>query len=317
MKSKIKKDSSVASTILVVVICVVLSIYTISVFLPFLWGLMTSFKSNMDFLTKGNVLGFPNKQYSSDEMFKFQNYVVIFSKFELKVSANYISGTGKISYEKTVGFFGFLLNTLLYAGGGCIISTIVPCVVAYMCAKYKYKFSKIVYAVALLIMSIPIVGAYPSELKLLRQLNLYDSFIGNYIQKFNFTGMYFFVFYAFFETLPDSYYEAAEIDGASQWSIMVSIILPLAGKIISTVLLINFITYWDDYQTPLLYMPTKPTIAYAIFKLVREGGSSKGIIGNVPIQFAACMFLALPIFVIFIVLKDKLMGNISMGGLKG
>ena len=315
MKTNKKQDTSLLNKGLIILVGVVLSVYTISILLPFAWALMTSLKSRMDFLTFENVLNLPNLEWSSDEVFKLKNYVQIFTNFEIKVSANYISGTGKVSYSTTCGLPMLLFNTLVYAGGGCIISTLVPCVVAYMCAKYPYKCSKIVYAVAVLIMSIPIVGAYPSELRLLRQLSLYDNFFGNYLQKFNFTGMYFFVFYAFFETLSDSYCEAAEIDGASQLNTLVQIILPLAGKIISTVLLINFITYWDDYQTPLLYLPTKPTIAYGVFQLIRDSSSSKGF-DHVPIKIAGCMVLALPILIIFIALKEKLMGNISMGGLK-
>ena len=315
MKQTKKQDSSVLNKVAVAVVCAVLAVYTLSVVLPFAWALMTSLKSRMDFLTWENVLGLPSLEWSSDEMFKLKNYTQILTNFEIKVSANYISGSGKVSYSETYGLPMLVVHTLIYAGGGCIISTLVPCVVAYMCAKYPYKLSKIVYAVAVLIMSIPIVGAYPSELRLLRQLNLYDSFLGNFIQKFNFTGMYFFVFYAFFETLPNSYSEAAEIDGASQWNTLVRISLPLAGKIISTVLLINFITYWDDYQTPLLYLPTKPTIAYGVFQLIRDSSSSKGF-DHVPIKIAGCMILAMPILIIFIALKEKLMGNISMGGLK-
>ena len=315
MKRIRRQDSSVLNKVVIVFVCSVLAVYTLSVVLPFVWALITSLKSRMDFLTWENVLGLPSVEWSRDEIFKLKNYTKIFTNFEIKVSANYISGSGKVSYSSTYGLPMLLLNTLIYAGGGCVIATIVPCVVAYMCAKYHYKFSKIVYAVAVLIMSIPIIGAYPSELRLLRQLNLFDSFLGNFIQKFNFTGMYFFVFYAFFETLPDSYSEAAEIDGASQWTVMVRVILPLAGKIISTVMLINFITFWDDYQTPLLYLPTKPTIAYGIFQLIRDSSSSKGF-DFVPVKIAGCMILALPVLIIFIALKDKLMGNISMGGLK-
>lgn len=310
-----KRDSSVLNKVLIVAICCVLALYTLSVLIPFGWGLMTSLKSRMDFLTFKNVLGLPNTEWSAAELFQLKNYTQILTNFKLPVSVNYLGPMGKVAYSATYGFPMLLLFTLIYAGGGCLISSFVPCVMAYMCVKYPYKLSKMIYVVALLIMSIPIVGAYPSEIQLLRQLGLYDTFWGNYIQKFNFTGMYFFVFCAFFETLPNAYSEAAEIDGASQANILVRIIIPLAWKIITTVMLITFITYWDDYQTPLLYLPTKPTIAYGIFKLTRDSSASAGF-DHVPIKIAGCMILALPIVVIFIVLKDKLMGNISMGGLK-
>ena len=316
-KTNIKRDSSKITTIFLVIVCVILAVYTVSVIIPLAWGFITSLKSDLDFSTLENKLGFPNvdKRVSFYECFTLLNYRKIIANFTVDVSTSYITVAGVVSKSDTCGFGELLLYTFLYAGGGCVISTFVPLVVAYLVAKYNYKFSKFIYGLALLIMIIPIIGATPSELTLLRRLGLYDSILGNYVQKFNFTGMYFLVFVAFFETLPNSYAEAAEIDGANQMDILVRIIIPLAGKMVTTVMLLTFITYWDDYQTPLMYLPTHPTIAYGIYKITRETGQSKGF-HFVPIQIAGCMLLAIPILVIFLCLREKLMGNISMGGLK-
>ena len=104
------------------------------------------------------------------------------------------------------------------------------------------------------------------------------------------------------------------MDGASQLRIMTSIILPLSVKIISTVWLILFVQLWNDYQTPMLYLPTLPTLAYGVYYVTEIDHS--GDLTQTPIKVAGCMLLALPILVIFIFLKDKLMGNVSMGGVK-
>ena len=88
----------------------------------------------------------------------------------------------------------------------------------------------------------------------------------------------------------------------------------MAGKIAGTIMLIQFISHWNDYNVPLLYLPTKPTLAYGVFHMVII--NSSGPLSKVPIKVAGCMVLAIPILIIFIILKDKLMGNISLGGLK-
>ena len=62
-----------------------------------------------------------------------------------------------------------------------------------------------------------------------------------------------------------AYTEAACIDGAGNLSVLLRIILPLSRNTFFTVMLINFITFWNDYQTPLIYMPSKPTVAYGMF----------------------------------------------------
>lgn len=134
-------------------------------------------------------------------------------------------------------------------------------------------------------------------------------------QKSVFGGMYFLVFYAFFETMPDTYSEAAEIDGANYYTILLRIILPLAGKMIATVFLIVFVNYWNDYQTALVHMPTHPTLAYGVYRIAHE--VSSGDLANIPTRISVCMMLAVPILIVFVIFKDKIMGNISIGGIKG
>ena len=123
------------------------------------------------------------------------------------------------------------------------------------------------------------------------------------------------MFYAFFESLSDAYIEAAEIDGASQLRIFLYIIVPLGIKMIGSVALIHGVQFWNDYQAPLLYTPTLPTISYGVYYLVNVGGNAE--LKTVPGTITCCMLLALPLLVVFIALRNKLMGNMSMGGIKG
>jgi ABC-type glycerol-3-phosphate transport system permease component len=175
-----------------------------------------------------------------------------------------------------------------------------------------------VYNISLLVLIVPIIGAYPAELTFLRTIGIYDTIWGSWIQSFSFVGTYYFVFVAFYKGLSTTYDEAAELDGASQLRILISIVLPLSAKMISTVWLIQFITLWNDYNTPMMYLPTIPTISYAIYSIAYGGGSGAANreLGNVHAQVAACMMLATPILIIFIILKDKIMGSVTMGGLK-
>ena len=206
-----------------------------------------------------------------------------------------------------------ILYTILYSVGGAFISTIVPCVVAYAVSKFNYKFNAIIKGIVIVTMILPIVGSAPAEIDLLRKLHLYDSIVGNWIQKFHFLGMYFLVFLSAFKTIPKEYYEAAEIDGANEFKIMTRIVFPLVKTVFTTIMLIKFVEYWNDYQTPLLYLPTHPTLAYGVYSL-----SVTNINGmnNVPMRMAGCVILLVPILIIFISFRKKIMGNISLGGIK-
>lgn len=309
---------------IIIVIMVLLAIYALSMLVVLAWGLMISFKNYpMDINGLNNpvpdFLSFPSLQFSRGEMFNFWNYQRVFENvtaFKHKVS--YYSA-GVLQTPSVMGnYLTYIYNTILYTGVGTLILSVVPAIGAYMCAKYKCMFSKIQTTVYLLFMMIPIVGSYPAELTFLRNTGMYNTFWGNWIQKLHFSGMYFFVYLAFYEGLSDAYAEAAEIDGASQWNILIHIVLPLSAKMIGSVALIQFITLWNDYQTPQLYLPTHPTLAYATFLFTQPAMTSGGRYnGNVSVEIAACMLLALPILIIYIAFNKKVLGDISMGGIKG
>lgn len=286
---------------LYVVIGAVLLLYTISILLPVVWGVITSLKDQTDF--GKNVLGLPA---GWPWEWHWDNYVKVFNGFYEQVT---IPGVGRTR----VYFSDMLKYTLLYAGGGAVIQTMVPCIVAYLTARFRYKFSSFINALVIVLMVVPIVGSAPSEMQILRTLGLYDNFWGNYIQKFNFLGMYYLVFYAAFRNVPNDFFEAAYVDGASEMRVMISIALPLVRNVIGTVLLIKFIDFWNDYQTPLLYLPSYPTLARGIFRLSQN---SQGDFATTPFRMAGCMFLAVPILILFLIFKEKLMGNLSMGGIK-
>jgi ABC-type glycerol-3-phosphate transport system permease component len=170
----------------------------------------------------------------------------------------------------------------------------------------------------LVVMAIPIVGSSPAMVSLLRDLGIHDTIFAMVALNFNFTGIYFFVFHAYLTGISDTYVEAAEIDGASQLGVFIKIIFPLCLKTFFTVFLLQFIQTWNDYQTPLLYYPNHPTLAYAVFRMTNNtGGADKGMeYQGVPQRVAGCMVLAIPIFAIFVAFNKLLMGNLTMGGLK-
>ena len=282
------------------VIFVFLMSYTLIMGLLLAWGVSTSLKHLLDF--RNNTVGLPNMEYG----LAWENFTIVFSKFETIV----MSG----GQQKYIDFWGMLTNTVLYAGVGALISSIVPCLVAYVCVKTDFKFNGVIYGIVIVSMVLPIVGSAPSEMKILKDLGLYNTMYGNWIQKFHFLGMYFLVYYAAFKSFPNTFLDAAYIDGAGEWRTLLHVTLPLVRNTFLTIMLIRFIDYWNDYQTPLLYIPSYPTLAVGLYNL---GNSTVGEMSWVPRKVAACIILLLPIMTLFITFRDKLMGSLTMGGIKG
>ena len=263
---------------------------------------MTSFKDAYEFDVMGNINGLPKVFY--------WNYGIIAKIFSVKVQTP--QGDVEIQLPTLITY------TLLYAVGCGFTSVLVPFITAYLCANFPYRISKILHAIVIATMVIPIVGNQPSQLQFARFFGLYDSIFGLWILAGNFLGMGFLIFYAAFRNLPTSYSEAAKLDGASNMAVLLRINLPLIKNLFLTYFLMNFITRWNDYSTPLLFMPHYPTFAVGIYKVINESAYSNQILaGSIPLQISAAIILLVPIVIIFIACSKRMLGNLTIGGLKG
>ena len=263
-----KPKSSKIDICFYVLLAILISLFALFLLFLLLWGLMTSLKSKNDFEQNG-AIAFPfvdwgnweNPLASNYQLFHLKNYGIIFKNLIfMQLNASWYVGDTLIMHsQENIGFLSMLMNTLVYAGVGGLICSVVPAITAYITSKYKYKICTVINVVFTLMLSIPIVGALPSELTWLRQLGLFDSLWGNFLRFFSGAGMYYFVYYAFFSSLSNTYREAAEIDGANDFTVMFRIYFPMAIKTIGTVFLIQFIALWNDWQATMLYLPTHPT----------------------------------------------------------
>lgn len=273
-----------------------LLIYTVCLFLPLLWAVITAFKTQSEF--RLNIIGLP-KNWT-------WNFTTISEEFYIKVS------TPDGSRNVFVG--ELLLNSVLYSVGCSFFGTLVPCVTAYLCARYKYKFSKTIYSVVIVVMALPIVGNLPAEISMATSLGIFDQIWGLWLMKAHFLGMYFLVFFNLFRSLPKAYTEAAIIDGAGNWMIMLRVIMPLAKNTFLTVMLINFIMYWNDYQTPLIYLPSYPTLALGMYRMSYTAINE---LATIPMRMTAAVFMLIPTLILFAFFHKRLLGNLTMGGIKG
>lgn len=281
---------------LTVVLLIVLILYALTLIGLLFWAVITSFKSQAEF--RINILGFPDKWV--------WNYGEVFRSFQVSVMAE--DGTRYVSMG------GMILNSVIYSFGCAIASTITPCITAYLCAKFPFRFSKVVYFIVIVTMALPIVGSLPSEMLVARTFGVYDRIWLLWIMKANFLGIYFLVFHAEFKSIPKEYTEAAKIDGAGNFTILFRIMLPLVRNTIFVIMLIKFIEFWNDYQTPLVFLPSYPTLAYGVFTLAT---TSVNKMSTVPMRMASAVMMLIPILVVFSIFQKKIMSNVSVGGIKG
>lgn len=280
-----------------VVLLIILIVYSLILIFPLLWGVWTSFKGNLNY--SDDKLWLPTK-------WVFDNYTNAWKYFYIPIVRE--TTQEKVYLEK------MLLNTVLYSLGSAFFSTFVPFLVAYLTAMFDYKFSRFINKLVLVLMIVPVVGSLPSQIQMTQNLGIYDQMWGVWILAANFLGMYYLVFYANFKSIPKDFAEAASVDGASNTRIMFRIIMPMMINSFLAVFLIKFIFYWNEYQTAIVFIPSYPTISSGLLSFE---SSSINEIAGVPSKMAGCMMLCAPIIVLFIIFKNKLMGNVSVGGVKG
>ena len=304
---KIKEKTS----ILGIVLGIVLGLYVISMILPLLWTVLTTLKSiaeyefmempNSDRL--GNILWWPKE-------ITFKNYATAYKYFYIDVD---VMVNGKPAIAR-FNIFQQFINSILFSVGSALAFTITSMVMGYATARFKYKFSEFIYAFVLVTLALPIVGSMPSEIATSQALGFFDTFWGIWIMRSTFLNTYFLIFYAQFKMIPHDYTEAAKIDGATPLAVMVQIIMPLAAGTTSAVFVLNFIALWNDFQIPMVYLPSHPVAAYGMYQFQNTAIVE---IAHTPTRLAGISLMTFPIIVFYAIFNKKLNVNLSVGGIKG
>lgn len=278
-----------------VVLYMIVTIYCLSMIYVLLFGFVNSLKDATDY-EWNNPFGLPSKEFG----WHFDNYAKVLNDFKV-----FTLGGNEVYLMQM--FF----NSLFYAVLMSLFCMATQIITAYAIAKYDFRGKSVLYGVAVVVMLLPIIGSLASEVQMAEAFNFRNNLIGVCIMKCKYPGLYFLVFYATFKGLSWTYAEAAQIDGAGHFRVFIEIMLPLIKSTVFAVFILLFIEYWNDYYTPMVFLPESPTMSYGLFLFQTDNKAST------PVQLASCLMACLPILVVFVAFKDKIMSNVTMGGIKG
>lgn len=265
------------------------------------WGLLKSLQNDVSAtLNAANPLSMPKLTEMT-----LENYIKVFDVIKYDLPA--AQGGGTIYLET------MFLNSVLYSVLAAAGATFVPCLVGYLVATYKCWFNKVVSFLIYFNMIFHFYGAEPSKVLIMNQLGLMDSWLGIFVMKASLFGGGYLFFWGTFRSLSREYSEAAKIDGATNFQLMIQVAFPLVKTIIMIQFINAFITNWNDYQTPLLYMKNNVTASYGLFLF---SNANQGNLDQLVYKLAGFMLVLLPTFAIFMVMKDYLLGNMTEGGVK-
>jgi multiple sugar transport system permease protein len=207
-----------------------------------------------------------------------------------------------------------IANSVFIAVTGTITTMLLAILGAYFFARYRMPFSSLLWGAFMLLMLLPGVANIVPLFTLLKDLNLLNTLWALIIvgvaggQVFNI-----FVLRNFIEDLPKDLFEAAEMDGASHFQQILTVVIPLSMPIIGTLSILCFLGKWNDYLLPLIVLrdsalfPIGVKLIYLDGEYVKQWG---------PIM-AAYFIASLPLIVIFLFCMRLFVRGLSAGAVKG
>lgn len=222
---------------------------------------------------------------------------------------NFVKAFDNMHYN-SIGFVEMLWNSVWITVVQTTLSVFMPSMTGYVMSKYRFYGRNFIYSAVIFSMVIPIAGNTAAGLQLHNALGTWDTPIFAVLSSLGGFGTTFIVYYGFFKSVSWAYAEAVQIDGGGPFTIFFKVMLPQAVPIMLTYAITNSINYWNAYEQILLYMPSYPNISAGLLML-RSGYD------GTPYYYAALVIAMIPTITIFSIFSNKIMGSISIGGLKG
>ena len=253
-------------------------------FLPFLWMVMTALKS------RGELNLFPPTLWPIN--WTPSNFLRIW---------------------EVQNFGQFLINSTVYAVGAVIGTVLSSTLVAYGFARLKFWGREFWFIVLLGTLMLPSQVLLIPQYILFRDLGWLDSLKPLVVPTFFGNPFYIFLIRQFLRGLPLSLDEAALLDGANHWQIFTRIMLPLAKPIVVTVAAFSFVTHWNDYLGPLIYLREPSRMTASVGLLLFRGDPET--IGSW--VMAAAVITVIPVVLVFIWTQRYYVQSVATSGGKG
>jgi len=215
----------------------------------------------------------------------------------------------------SINFAQYMLNSIAACTLITVFQVTFSSMAAYAFALLNWKGRDKVFAIFLIALMVPGIFTLLPNFVLVKDLGLLNTILGIALPTMLMTPFAIFFLRQFFLGINRSIIEAAVIDGATQWRIFRTIVVPLAWPQIITLALLQFIQYWNDYLWPFLVGQTEDskllTVGLGIFKSQTPQGNPDwaGLM-------AGALIAAVPIFILMLVFGRKIVGSIQSSGVK-
>lgn len=210
------------------------------------------------------------------------------------------------------GFLRYFLNSIVLTLLSIVSLVFFSSMTAYGIARYRFKGKSLLEVYFLLGLMFPIQIAILPLFIIMRNLGLVNNYLGMIILYTANMSFSLFIFSQFFRDLPAALHESAVIDGAGEFRIYATIMMPISKPVIFTVGLINFVQIWNDFYIPLVFLTRRAlsTLTLAIYRYLANFLSYWNYV------FAAATIALVPVIVVFFVFSDQIISGLVAGSIK-
>ena len=280
------KALRIKKTVSKTVVYVLLSLWALMVLFPFYWMLLSSVKSYGEY----NSESIP-KFFSSSPT--FENYATAFT---------------------SVPLLDYFINTLIFTvlTTAIMLAVIIPAAFAF--SRLKFRGKNAVFVIILSLMMIPNELVVITNFVTVTNLDLRNTFTGLILPSVT-SVFYIYLLKENFAQIPDELYYAAKVDGTSDLKYMLKVMVPICRPTIVTVTILKVIECWNSYIWPRLI--TDDEAYYLVsggIQEIRENGFGRE---NIPAMMAAVVVISVPLVILFLVFRKKIMAGVARGGTKG
>ena len=263
-----------------------LAFWAVIVLFPFYWMLLTSVKSygayNSEYIPKFYTLS-PT----------LQNYADAFS---------------------AVSLGQYLINTVIFTVVTTAVMMFVITLAAFAFARLEFRGKNIVFLLFLSLMMIPNELVIITNFVTITELDMRNSFPGLILPSIT-SVFYIYLLKENFEQVPDSLYYAAKVDGTSDLKYLLKVLVPISRPTLITIAILKVIECWNSYVWPRLITDDERYFLVSNgIQEIRENGFGRE---NIPAMMAAVVVISVPLIVLFLLFRNKIMAGVSRGGLKG
>lgn len=191
---------------------------------------------------------------------------------------------------------------------------VVSTLAAYAFARLEFRGKNLLFTLFLSLMMIPSELVVITNFVTVTNLDMRNTFAGLILPSVT-SVFYIYLLKENFEQVPDELYRAAKVDGTSDLKYLWKVMIPICRPTIVTVIILKIIECWNSYVWPRLITddPSYYLVSNGIQE-IRENGFGRE---NIPAMMAAVVVISVPLIILFLVFRRKIMAGVSRGGLKG